>query len=252
MYDKLSGSFSMFGKQLIAGATEYPVWGAQAVYTWPSGPMGMEIISASANDTNTAGTGVRTVQLRYLDGDFVEKTETIALNGTGVVATVATDIYRVIGLKALTVGSGMKAAGLISLRHLADTPLYGYILANDVETHQCIYTVPAGKTLILKKGIAALGSSATGKSSTFVLRSNYDCENNRQTGIKGVGGFGVYYARHETLTMDSAVQLDFTSNRRGGLAFPEKSDIIVTCVGTAAGVGTYYVEGDLVLNSEVK
>lgn len=253
MFDKVSGKFAMFGKQLIVGATEYPVWGAQAVYAFPTGPMGMELLSASASDTNTAGTGVRTVQIRYLDVNLVEKTEVVALNGTGVVATVATDIYRIIGFKALTVGSGGKAAGAISLRHLADTPMYAYILITDVETHQCIYTVPAGKTLVLKKGQASLGSSAAGKSSTFILRSSYDHENGRLTGIAGVGGnvggFPIMYARHEVLTMDSAVQFDFTMNglgRTDGLVFPAGSDIMVTCVGTAAGVGTYYVEGELV------
>jgi len=73
------------------------------------------ISSSNANDTS-AGTGARTVKITYLDatgaGPF---TETVTLNGTTPVNTVATDICYIESIEVLTVGSGNSNAGTITL-----------------------------------------------------------------------------------------------------------------------------------------
>ena len=223
------------GRQLIAGATEYPLWGAQAVYAFPTAAAGLEILSASANDAS-AGTGIRTIQIDYLDSNYAEKSTIVTLNGTSVVATSALDIFRVNRIRTLTAGTGLKAAGLISLRNLADTPFYAYILAGYNESEQCIYTVPAGKELYIEEVTGSLGSSAAGKSTTFFIKSNYDRESDSFTGY---GATGILLSHYSFLTMDSSVNIPF----KRPLRFPAKSDIIVTCIGTAAGVATFDMRG---------
>ena len=238
MFDRQNNIISISGKQLIAGATEYPVWGNQAVYVQPTAGMQMELVSSSANDA-AAGTGARTVEVTYIEATtYLEKKEIVTLNGTTPVATVAVNMFRINKLRVLTTGSGQKAAGKIDIRHLSDTPIYGTILAGMNESQQCIYTVPAGKTLKIKMINCALGSSAAGKSTTFCLKSNYDHELAK---LNGAGATAVLYEAHTVLSMDSAVTIAFPDP----IVFPEKSEIVVTCVGTAAGIATYDARGVL-------
>ena len=150
----------------ITGANEEAMWSPGAGYTWPAAAAGMEIISASANDTNTAGTGARTVTIEYLTSAGVEKTETVALNGVGVVPTVGLDIYRINAFYVATAGSGGVAAGNINLRNLADTPVYAQIAAGETRAEQLIYTVPAGKALLLQ----AFAWASSGTVGTSYLR----------------------------------------------------------------------------------
>lgn len=238
MFDRQNNSFSLTGRQLVAGATEYPVWGNQAVYVQPTAGMQMELISGSANDA-AAGTGARTVEVTYIEATtYLEKKETVTMNGVTAVNTVAVNIFRINKLRVLTAGSGGKAAGKIDIRNLADTPIYGTILAGMNESQQCIYTVPSGKTLKIKGINCALGSSAAGKSTTFCLKSNFDHELGKHNGF---GASAILYEAHTVLSMDSAVQILFSDP----IEFPEKSEIVVTCVGTAAGIATYDARGVL-------
>lgn len=90
----------------------------QAVRATPYAPPGADgqrsIVSSSANDT-AAGTGARTVTIRYLTAAFVLKSETIALNGLTPVNTVNTDIAYIECIFVATVGSGQINQGVISL-----------------------------------------------------------------------------------------------------------------------------------------
>lgn len=72
--------------------------------------------SSSAVDTNSAGTGARTVIITYYDDTLAGPfTETINLNGTTAVNTVATNICFVESLYVMTVGSQLGNVGAISL-----------------------------------------------------------------------------------------------------------------------------------------
>jgi hypothetical protein len=74
------------------------------------------IASASTNDT-AAGTGARTVKIEYLDqtgaGPF---TETVTLNGTTYVNTVATNICFIEQITVLTAGSTGSNVGILTLK----------------------------------------------------------------------------------------------------------------------------------------
>jgi hypothetical protein len=74
------------------------------------------IVSSSASDSS-AGTGARQVQITYLDAALSSYlTETITLNGTTAVNTVATNICHIQTAEIISVGSGGVPAGTISLK----------------------------------------------------------------------------------------------------------------------------------------
>jgi hypothetical protein len=84
-------------------------------YTEPAAAAQMSMSSSSAADAS-AGTGARTVRITYYTGTMTGPfTETITLNGTTPVNTVATNIRFIEKLEVITVGSGGANAGTISL-----------------------------------------------------------------------------------------------------------------------------------------
>lgn len=110
--------------------------------------------SGSANDTS-AGTGARTIKITYytissgvVAGPF---TETITLNGTANVNTVATNIALIEKVEVNTVGSGLTNAGLISV--FAATAGAGGTIASiaigEKITRLAHHYVPTGSTCLL-------------------------------------------------------------------------------------------------------
>lgn len=88
----------------------------QTTYTEQTTNAQRSLVSTSANDA-AAGTGARTVKITYftatLTGPF---TETVTLNGTTPVNTVASDICFIERLEVLTVGTTGAAVGTINLK----------------------------------------------------------------------------------------------------------------------------------------
>ena len=77
----------------------------------------LDIISSSALDINTTGTGVRTVIVVYINNSGVlTQSPPIALNGTTLVTNVLTGVNEVLWMESETTGSGNNAAGNIRLR----------------------------------------------------------------------------------------------------------------------------------------
>lgn len=109
------------------------------------GGLQLEIVSASANDTS-AGTGIQTADLHYLDNSYVEQVKTLELDGTTPVLTVVSDINHIQWLNAKTVGSGGVAAGDISLRGVGAGTVYEKISQGGGQSLSCRITVPAGHT----------------------------------------------------------------------------------------------------------
>lgn len=77
----------------------------------------LDIISSSASDTNTAGTGARKVKVVYINStnNLVESAD-INLNGTTLVTSVLTGVNCVIWMEVTDVGSNLSAVGNIRLR----------------------------------------------------------------------------------------------------------------------------------------
>lgn len=112
-------------------------------YTPLTSAAAMEVLSSDANDTNSSGTGARTVLIYGVDSNGELATESVALNGTTAVAT-ANSYFGINRLVVLTSGSGQVNAGTITVRVASAGATHAEIPLGKGVTQQCIFTVPAG------------------------------------------------------------------------------------------------------------
>jgi hypothetical protein len=143
----------------------------------------MSVISEDANDTS-AGSGVQTLTVSYLDAAGAEQTTTVTMNGTTAVPLTPTDVRFVQDLQSLTVGTGGVADGNIRIYKTSDATLvYSMIATGGNQSLVPSKMVPAGKTLILREWVAS--ESSTNKRCRVRLRA--DCNNEvppvRQAGV---------------------------------------------------------------------
>lgn len=144
---------AMFGERVTSGAvTDNVLWetGMPAALTVPNG---IQLTLASS------GADTRRIKIVYLDGDLVERVETITLTGTTPLLTVATDIRFVNNLYCLD-GS---AATTVTATNGGTT--YARLNAGDVQFNQAMYRVPAGRRLMLT---ALYAGSTSGTSAARV------------------------------------------------------------------------------------
>ena len=170
--------FERFGINSDIDISVEDVWSVGGTYVFPAAAQQMELVSTSAEDDpvkadTNPGTGIHTVTLYYLTSNFTEKTEDINLNGTGVVLTAGTDIFRVQALKAKVCGTGGQAAGTIDIRNTSDAPIYSRIDVGNTRSRNMIYTVPKNKELFITS--IFVGVSCTAASGAVItLRAKYD------------------------------------------------------------------------------
>ena len=173
-YDGIYPNRSMlkiFGKAPDVDNTYVDAWeGPTTTYVFPAAAQQMHVVSTSASDTS-AGTGTRTVKIYYLDANYAEHVETVTLNGTTPVNTVATNILRVQKMHSFSTGSNGYPVGDIALKNTAGTVTYSQMKANRNTAQQCIWTVPAGKTLYLSQWFAASGAASSNHFTQVILRA---------------------------------------------------------------------------------
>lgn len=141
-----AGTDFTFGDITTSALTRVVV--QRTVYTEQTTNAQRSIASASANDT-AAGTGARTVRITYLTDTFTGPfTETVTLNGTTYVNTVATNICYIEQIEVITAGSTGSNVGIITLK--AGTAGGGATIvtinATNNQTFIPIHYVPTGKT----------------------------------------------------------------------------------------------------------
>lgn len=157
--------FSFFGERPSAtnDTNGEDVWpGVATVIPFPP-DVGeqMTLVSTSVQD-DAVGTGIRTAMLHYLDASGNEQTETIIMDGTTPVDTVATNIRFVQHIHALTVGSNGVAVGTISIYKFGSaSTIYSVISAGGNMALTCSRMVPAGKTLYITEWNASQGKNQT-------------------------------------------------------------------------------------------
>lgn len=149
--DLLTGSipatsqFRVSGYCDVVGTGQQDLWEPGGAYvTPPVGGVQMRIASTSASD-EAAGTGARTIKLSYLDANYIQISETITLNGTTPVNTVATNILRIRDMSVKTAGSGDASAGTISLTSTNGSITYSRMASDVNRARHSFFTVPAGK-----------------------------------------------------------------------------------------------------------
>lgn len=222
--------WSKTGYQPQVATTLRAIWNGAADYVFPAAAGKIRAISGSANDA-AAGTGVRTIRVYYLTTAFAEKSVDITMNGTTAVLTTIADMYRINYAKALTTGTGLTSAGLISITNEAGAVVYAYIAAGDTKTSQIIYTVPAGKTLLIDDILLSNVATTALKYARFVLMSSYCPICDKQD---------AFLAERFEIMLDQAV-VDAHINRP--LRFPAGTDIVMKVIGIAAGICSVTVRG---------
>ena len=147
---------AFFGTNLTTPTTGEPIWSnSGAALLLPVVAQTLTISSSNANDT-AAGTGMRSATVKYIDFTTgLESTLVLALNGQRPVS-VTVNGYACNLIEGASYGSNGTNAGLISVGYgvgatgvpatiLSQIPIGGNI------SLQAIYTVPAGKTLIITR-----------------------------------------------------------------------------------------------------
>ena len=133
------------------------------------------IASANANDT-AAGTGARTVQITYLTatgtGPF---TETVTLNGTSYVNTVATNICYIEEMRVLTAGSSGSNTGILTLKAATagGGATIGTINATNNQTFWCHHYVPIGKICNITGISCGHNGTTVGSGALFTINAKY-------------------------------------------------------------------------------
>jgi hypothetical protein len=131
---------------------------------------------ASSNPGDAAaGTGARTILLTYYDqtcaGPF---TETITMNGTSRVNTVATNICFIESIKVLTVGSNGSNLGTITMftQPTSGGTTIGTVAVGDNQTFWAHHYVAAGTTCYIFGFSVNNASTAVGNGAVFVLKAD--------------------------------------------------------------------------------
>lgn len=138
----------------------------------------MEIVSSSINDVAVTGSGCRTVNIGYLDIDFLEQTLTVSLNGTTPVALVPINplkpIARINRMAGMTFGTGNISAGNIDVRKVGTTTsnIYRRIATGDSRAKSSVFTVPANKGFFLQEWHFAASAATAGHFANFKLWTN--------------------------------------------------------------------------------
>lgn len=184
----------------------------------------MTVVSTSTSDTS-AGAGVRTVLIHYLDMDWIAQTETVTMNGTTGVNTVATDIKFVQEIHATAVGSTTVAVGVITI-HLTGTPatVFNVIDAGGNMSLSMIKMIPAGFNLHISNWTA----SVAGNKPTFVRLRSTDHDM-----ILYDGGSPVFIFKDVAVLETAPFAREWPREER--ITIPAKSIIKVTVWSAQAG-----------------
>jgi hypothetical protein len=185
----------------------------------------------------SATTGAQAVQIGYLDGDYVNDSEIVILNGTTVVPTVQSNLYRINGFRVVAAGSSGVAAGTISLRNLADTPIYNAIAAGATYSRCSQYTVAAGYSLYITDVTFSFGYAAN---QTHYCRLFLKARQMTQRNGDLFRTQEIFYPYSEIVAANSAQQVSFTVPTK----FGEKVDLKVSGISSvASGAASVVIRG---------
>lgn len=165
------GADFAFGDVSSASTTTKEV--RRTTYTEQTTNAQRSIASASANDT-AAGTGAHTIRITYLDSTGAGPyTETVTLNGTSYVNTVATNICFIEQMEVLTAGSGLTNAGILTLKAATagGGATIGTINAGDTQTFWAHHYIPVGKEANITGISVSHNGTTVGSGAVFVVRS---------------------------------------------------------------------------------
>jgi len=132
---------NIYGYQPSVGTSFIPVWENATDYTFPAAATRMNLAGSNGDTAKILITG--------LDANYNVVTETVTLNGTTPVTTVGS-FLRINGMQ-VSVGSATNPSGVVTLKDLTNTTIYGQINAGVGRSQAAIYTVPAGHIYYLAR-----------------------------------------------------------------------------------------------------
>ena len=201
------------GIGVTAGSNTYKGPGNGYHPALPAAPMSLYAVSTSANDT-LLGSGCRTLHVHYLDGSFVEHghspTVSVNMNGTAPVL-IANDVYRVNKLVASSFGATGQSEGDILIVEFptAGSGLLYHGIPMGRNVGFCgIYTVPAGKQLMLSRWTAS--ANAMGDNTHFAwiaFAAKQGCLYQPFPVFLGIDATSVYNSTSGDMTFDPVVRV---------------------------------------------
>jgi hypothetical protein len=197
------------------------VWdGPTALYVAPTAPIQMQVVSTSAADAST-GTGIRKIEIYYLDTNYNQKIEILALTGVTPVLTVATNILRVNNVRATETGTGLVAAGTISLQAVGGAVTYGLISVGRNMSRTGIYTVPDGYKFKIDQWQLSTGAVTGSHFTQMTLLS---------TSADGVLAPGLLIPIDEQGTLNNGLVINYSSP----ITLPPRTDISMAVISDSS------------------
>jgi len=174
---RIEGSqpFGAYGKLTTSGAVDNNLVWANGEFFVPDQTTGVqvEIVSTDAADS-AAGSGIRTLHVHYLDGDWSAQITDVTMNGTTPVTTTPTDIKFIQCAHMSTYGATKRAEGDIIFRKVG-TPIEEYNMIAE-KSNRCSSSarmVPAGKKLFVVGLVGGSVSGTAGAGTTLEIGTSY-------------------------------------------------------------------------------
>lgn len=167
-----------YGKRTTTGAENNRVIWPNGVFSIPDAAgVQMSLVSTSADDDET-GTGIRIVEIHYLDADLVEQSEFVTLQGLTPVLTAATDIRFINCMHVHTFGTSAYAAGTITASNGGTT--YSQISTGQLRCSSSARMIPAGKKCYVAGAVAG-AVSGTAAAGVFIDLVASELDDNQYT-----------------------------------------------------------------------
>lgn len=214
------------------GSVPEDIWGQGGVYVAPTTARVHAIVSSSANDTS-AGTGMRTVLIRGINGSYAATSETITLNGTTPVNTVNSYLHIHL-MQSQTAGSGGVNAGAITATAATDATITCQMDIGEGQSASAIYLVPTGYTAYVMRIRARMNQSTANSAATiglFTIPFGLSLQLKTSIGVNNTGS--------------SFIELDYTDSTP--FIIPEKSWIKLRCTNVTNNNTEIQGEYDLIL-----
>jgi hypothetical protein len=145
----------------VTSSSSQEMWPIGTAKVLPTAAGALAVASDSAeddeNEATPPGTGAFSIRVEGLDANYEEISEDIALTGTTPAASTAS-FLRVNRAYCTTVGSNGVNVGNITISIGGNAQ--AYIEANEGQTHQTHYTVPAGHTWVVTGYFMQVGRMA--------------------------------------------------------------------------------------------
>ena len=192
--------WSGFGEAVLGSAqTWYDVspLGVASIPSPAEAGVQMSVVSSSAAD-DSVSTGIRTVDIHYLDADGNEQSEVVPMDGTTPVLTTAINMRWIQCAHARSAGSGGVAAGDITISNGGTT--YSVIKTGNTRCSSSARMVPAGKRLFVTD-LACGVTSGTNAAAKFYIGAN------SQNG--DLLTYPLFIPHVELILQETSIQLEF-------------------------------------------